>query len=97
VIELNMNHVFYKSVFEPLCGSVENLTEESDVQAGAITEEQRQMRDAFMLLLLAYGRAEGMFGDEPLRDATAEQVFETLRTQWGLALGAAITKADERE
>jgi hypothetical protein len=48
-----------------------------------------------MLVLLAYSRAEAMFGDELLEGVTARQVFDTLRTQWGLALGAGISKAAE--
>lgn len=96
VIELNTNHPFYKEVFEPLCGSVDGMTEDSDVELGVVTPEQRRARDGFMLLLLAYGRAEAMFGNEPLKDETPEQVFQNLRTQWGLALGAAITKAGEQ-
>lgn len=94
VIELNTDHVFYKTVFEPLCGSVHNMGEDADVETGTITPEQRRARDAFMMLLLAYGRAEAMFGDDPLKDETPAQVFENLRAQWGIALGAALTKVD---
>ena len=95
IIELNTNHVFYQQVFEPIFGSVQGMTEESDIDTGTITPEQRRARDAFMLLLLAYSRAEAMFRDDPLDGLRPSELFDTLRTQWGLALGAGIGKVAE--
>lgn len=95
IVKLNMNHPFYKVVFEPLCGSVEDLTEESDVDHGAVSEEQRLARNAMMLLLLGYAQAEKMFGDDEINGETPESLFQNLRAQWGIVLGVGITKYAE--
>lgn len=88
VVQLNVNHPFYKHVFEPLCGNVELLTEDSDTDLGADTPEQRRVRDAFMLLLLSYAKSESMFEG-------SEEILDNLRTQWGVTLGTVITKVFE--
>lgn len=91
VIILNMEHPFYKEVFEPLCGSIEKLSEDSDVNIGADTPQKRKVRDAFMLLLLAYGKGETFF-------ELGEQIdiLNRHREQWGIALATSIRKLSER-
>jgi hypothetical protein len=91
LITLNMDHPFYKEVFEPLCGSIEKLSEDSDVNIGADTPQKRKVREAFMLLLLAYGKAETNF--------QAEEQIELLdrhREQWGIALATPMRKLSEK-
>jgi hypothetical protein len=102
VIKLNVNHPFYTEVLAPLCGSMAAMTEESDVNAGAESQEQRRVRRAFMLLLLSYAKAESFFGPNKLATKVADdeapaQLLENLRYQWGLALGAATRKLAEKE
>lgn len=89
VVELNLNHPFYRQVFEPLCGSLEGEGE-FDSDAPAETPEQQRMRDAIMLLLLSYAKAESLF-DHPDQAGA----FEQLRAQWGLTLGTVVTKMTE--
>jgi hypothetical protein len=35
IIKLNVEHPFYKEVFEPLCGTIDTLDENSDINVGA--------------------------------------------------------------
>jgi hypothetical protein len=102
VIRLNVNHPFYTEVLAPLCGSIAAMTEESDIDSGANTPEQRRVRRAIMLLLLSYAKAESFFDPNKLAgefedEKAPAQLLENLRYQWGLALGAATRKLAEKE
>jgi hypothetical protein len=91
VITLNTKHPFYKEVFEPLCGSIEKMSEDSDVNIGADTPQKRKARHAFMLLLLAYGKGETFFGsDEQI------EILNSHREQWGISLAAVMRPLSER-
>ena len=101
VIKLNINHPFYAEILAPLCGSMATMDEESDIDTGTETPEQRRIRRAIMLLLLSYAKAESFFDPtkiaaDPDPGAPA-QLLENLRYQWGLALGAATRKLAEKE
>lgn len=78
VIKLNVNHPFYKSILQPLCG---DLTE-----VGA-NQERQDIKNAILLLLFAYAKAESMFDNH-------EDLFETLRSQWGTVLATALSEYD---
>ena len=102
VIRLNVNHPFYTEVLAPLCGSIAAMTEDSDIDTGTNTPEQRRVRRAIMLLLLSYAKAESFFDpNKPSGDFTDDkapaQLLENLRYQWGLSLGAATRKLAEKE
>jgi hypothetical protein len=88
VIELNVNHAFFTHVFEPLCGSAELLTEDTDAELAEDTPEKRLARDAFMYLLMSYAKAESLFDD-------SEVDLDVLRMNWGMTLGTVLTKAFE--
>lgn len=101
VIRLNINHPFYTEVLAPLCGSMVTMTEDSDIDTGANTPEQRRVRRAIMLLLLSYAKAESFFDPNKLPgefgdDKAPAQLLESLRYQWGLSLGAATRKLAEK-
>ena len=85
IIKLNVAHPFYREVFEPLCGSVALMTEDSDIFDGANSEQKRRARTALALLLLSYGKAETFF-----KEPEQIEVTDNLRAQWGLALASAI-------
>jgi hypothetical protein len=100
LIKLNINHPFYTEIIAPLCGSVEAMNEDSDVDLGTSSPEQRKVRRAIMLLLLSHAKAESFFDgnkeiDENIK--TQGEVLDNLRSQWGLALGAATRKLAEKE
>jgi hypothetical protein len=78
VIKLNVNHPFYKSILQPLCG---------DLSDSAVDHEHQDIKNAILLLLFAYAKAESMFDNH-------EELFETLRSQWGAALSAALSAYD---
>jgi hypothetical protein len=84
IVRLNVNHPFYKEVFAPLCGSIETLTDESDIMDGAETDHQRLARKAFLLVLMSFAKAESFFDDETL--------MNNLRSQWGMTLASALTE-----
>lgn len=86
ILKLNVAHPFYKQIFEPLCGTVESLTEDSDIQDGADSDEKRRARTALALLLLSYAKAETFFAEPEQVDVT-----ENMRAQWGISLASAIT------
>lgn len=90
VIELNVNHPFYKNVFEPLCGSIENLDEDGDNPED--TEEKRKVRQAIMLMLLSYAKSESFFTDPQQVGMLAQ-----LKMQWGMTLGAVINNVAEKD
>ena len=85
---MNINHPFYKAFFEPLCGSVETLDEDSDPDEGANTPEKRLARRLFFLPLLAYAKAESTFDDPAQVD-----LIKSLREEWALALARAGREA----
>lgn len=96
IVKLNVNHPFYTTVFEPLCGSISTLDEDADVAQGTTSEEQRLARNAMMLLILSYAQAEAMFGDQQVGGQSPKQLFDHLRGSWGMALSTAIQKYAER-
>lgn len=83
IVKLNVDHPFYSQVFEPLCGTVESMDEDSPVDTGADTAEKRLARKAFMLLLLSYAHAEGFFPKNA-------ELLTNLRGQWGITLGTVL-------
>lgn len=83
IVKLNVDHPFYKQVFEPLCGTVESMDEDSPVDTGADTSEKRLARKAFLLLLMSYAHAEGFFPAQ-------SELLKNLRGQWGITLGTAL-------
>lgn len=80
IIKLNVNHPFYKGVLQPLCGDL------SDTE---VDQERQDIKNAILLLLFAYAKAESMFNDH-------EDLFEALRSQWGTVLATALSEY-ERE
>jgi hypothetical protein len=96
IVKLNVNHPFYTTVFEPLCGSITTLDEDADVAQGTTSEEQRLARNAMMLLILSYAQAEAMFGDREVGGQSPKQLFDHLRAAWGMSLSTAIQKYAER-
>ncbi|MGG1639120.1 ATP-binding protein [Paenibacillus sp. NRS-1760] len=87
IIKLNVNHPFYQNVFEPLCGSIEEMDEDSDFYLGTLSDDQRKIRQAFMLLLLSYAKSESFFEGN-------DQILMNLRNQWGIALANVINTAE---
>jgi Histidine kinase-, DNA gyrase B-, and HSP90-like ATPase len=85
IVKLNVDHPFYTTVFEPLCGTVESMDEDSPVEMGADTPEKRLARRALMLLLLSYAHAEGFFPNNA-------DLLKNLRGQWGITLGTALSE-----
>lgn len=81
IIKLNVNHPFYENVLRPLCESRENGENES-ISAQRL---QQDIKNAVMLLLFAYAKAESMFEN-------SEELFENLRMQWGASLRTALTQ-----
>lgn len=76
IIKLNVNHPFYKSVLQPLCG---------DLADTEINPEQQDLKNAILLLFFAYAKAESMFDDN-------ENLFDNLRSQWGTVLSTALSE-----
>lgn len=82
VILLNVNHPFYKTILAPLCG---------DLEEGAVFDSRREaVKDAILLLLFSYAKAEAMFDNN-------ETLFSSLRSQWGMALAAALEEYRQEE
>ena len=81
IIKLNVNHPFYKNVLQPLCG---------DWEALEVSQERQNIKNAILLLLFSYAKAESMFDDH-------EALFENLRSQWGIVLAAALSEYDREE
>lgn len=77
IIQLNINHPFYKNVVLPLC----EIDEFDDDQDRVI--EKSKFKDAIMLLLLSYCKAEAMFDGN-------EDLFNNFASQWGNILATAI-------
>lgn len=78
IIKLNVNHPFYKNVLQPLCG---------DLSEHEVNQERQDIKNAILLLLFAYAKAESMFDDH-------EELFENLRSQWGTVLATALSEYD---
>ena len=78
IIKLNVNHPFYKRILQPLCG---------DLEAVEVNQERQDIKNAILLLLFAYAKAESMFDNH-------EELFETLRSQWGTVLATALSEYD---
>lgn len=76
IIKLNVNHPFYKDVLKPLCG---------DLSKPKVDQERQDIKNAILLLLFAYSKAEAMFDDH-------EELFAALRSQWGSALATALNE-----
>ncbi|EJV56048.1 hypothetical protein IEO_05549 [Bacillus wiedmannii] len=85
IVKLNVNHPFYEKVFVPLCGELQVDENEEVVQQGL---DKQRNRDAFMLLLLSFGKAESMFNDQ-------DMLFTNLRSQWGTILATAINQLEK--
>lgn len=80
IIKLNVNHPFYKRILQPLCGDL------SETEAD---KERQDVKNAILLLLFSYAKAEAMFDNH-------EELFETLRVQWGTVLATALSEYDHR-
>lgn len=82
VIQLNVNHPFYKTILEPLCGESDG---ESDFK-----NWNEDVKTAILLLLFSYAKAESMFDNNDI-------LFSSLRFQWGTALAAALEEYQRGE
>ena len=78
VVKLNVNHPFYINILQPLCG---------DLSDASMDQERQDIKNAILLLLFAYAKAESMFDDH-------EDLFKSLRSQWGTTLTAALNEYD---
>lgn len=79
IISLNINHPFYQNVILPLCDiEDDNLNEEEEINK----LEKSKFKDAIMILLLSYSKAEAMFNDE-------QDLLKNFAFQWGTILGTA--------
>lgn len=78
IIKLNVNHPFYKSILQPLFG---------DLEDAEVNQEHQDIKNAILLLLFAYAKAESMFDNH-------EELFESLRNQWGTTLATALSEYD---
>ena len=90
VIKLNVNHPFYVNVLQPLCGDLSNdpTDDPSDDQPSEEEKQKRQdIKNAILLLLFAYAKAESMIDDH-------EELFTALRSYWGTALATALGEYD---
>lgn len=76
--KLNVNHPFYKSILQPLFG---------DLEDAEVNQEHQDIKNAILLLLFAYAKAESMFDNH-------EELFESLRNQWGTTLATALSEYD---
>lgn len=81
IIKLNVNHPFYMQILQPLCGDLE------DAEAN---QERQDVKNAILLLLFAYAKAESMFDNH-------EDLFGVLRSQWGTALATALSEYDREK
>ena len=61
--------------------------EEDGPEDSAVNQQRRDIKNAILLLLFAYAKAESMFDDH-------EDLFESLRNQWGTVLAAALNQYD---
>lgn len=79
IIKLNVNHPFYKKIFQPLCGA----WEEHDDESTKINNKKDDVKNAILLLLFSYARAEAMFSKN-------DDLLMNLKQQWGTMLATAI-------
>lgn len=82
VIKLNVNHPFYQKVISPLCG---------DIAAADSTEnynERTRIKDAIMLLLLSFAKAEAVFPDTTAN----KELLDNLVMQWGIILSTVVNR-----
>ena len=79
IIKLNVNHPFYGKVILPLCNINE---EERGEENQAFLMINDKFKDAIMILLLSYSKAESMFNNN-------EELFESFKLQWGIILSTA--------
>lgn len=75
VIQLNVNHPFYKTILQPLCGDLEDEF--------PLDSRREAIKNAILLLLFSYAKAESMFDNH-------EALFRNLRLQWGSFLATAL-------
>jgi len=52
-----------------------------------VNQEHQDIKNAILLLLFAYAKAESMFDNH-------EDLFEALRNQWGTTLATALSEYD---
>lgn len=81
IIKLNVNHPFYKNILQPLCG---------DLNDDALNQEHQDIKNAILLLLFSYAKAESMFDNH-------EAIFANLRSQWGTILATALSEYDSED
>lgn len=79
IIKLNVNHPFYTKVILPLCNIKEDYKDEEN---NAFLMVNDKFKDAIMLLLLSYSKAESMFNGN-------DELFQNFNLQWGTILSAA--------
>ncbi len=83
VIKLNINHPFYEKVLQPLCGGI---GEDGEEKAAEYLRRQA-IKDALLLLLSSYAKAEAMFENDAV-------LFRNLRSYWGTALATVLSEYD---
>lgn len=81
IIKLNVNHPFYKTILQPLCGDLEDMEG---------SQERQDIKNAILLLLFAYAEAES----RSKCDGHDDLFFENLRNQWGTVLATALSEYD---
>ena len=81
IIKLNVNHPFFKDILLPLCGDLSKIE---------IDQEHKNIKNAILLMLFAYSKAEAMFDGQ-------EELLAALRTQWGNALATALSEYDRQK
>lgn len=79
IIKLNINHPFYTKVLLPLCET------SSDGDEPEKMLENSKIKDAIVLILFSYAKAEAMFDGN-------EELFENFTSQWGIILGTAVNE-----
>ncbi|WP_456010608.1 ATP-binding protein [Clostridium butyricum] len=77
IIKLNINHPFYNKIILPLCEIDDDSLEDERII------EKRKFKDAIMLILLSYSKAEAMFDGN-------DELFNNFSFQWGTILATAI-------
>ena len=79
-------------IYKPKIPIVYNTSGFENVNADAVENQHKQdIKNAILLLLFSYAKAEAMFEDEEY-----EGLFDSLRNQWGTALATALNQY-ERE
>ncbi|MCC8060681.1 MAG: ATP-binding protein [Clostridiales bacterium] len=82
VIKLNVNHPFYQKIINPLCGDIAGADHTENYN------EKTRIKDAIMLLLLSFAKAEANFPDT----TTNKELLDNLVIQWGTILGTVVNK-----